>query len=389
VKGKFKSGLEGKGFRSGLVVVQFTVSIVLIIYTTFVFQQLNFFSEKNLGFNKENLLVIDHVERIENGSTLTDAISGIPGVLSTSLCTALPLHMNNDFFRPEHSDKDLKLNFASGDEQYLSTLDVPLIMGRNFSSNNPADVDRVILNETAMRTMGWPVDKSVIGRIIDYPNENTKFEVIGVVQDYNFNSLEKKIEPMAIFHIKSKVFSQRKFALIRIISQDSKAWASTFIALKKNWKQHAGDLPFKYEFVDQTFAAKLQTQQQFGRALQIMAGLAILLACLGLFGMVIYTLEQRTKEIGIRKISGASIWNILVLNSQDYTRLIIIAFAVGTPLSYWLIQQWLQDFGNRIKLSGWVFVLTGLGILLLSFLITGYHSVKAALTNPVEALKDE
>jgi putative ABC transport system permease protein len=194
---------------------------------------------------------------------------------------------------------------------------------------------------------------------------------------------------MAIFHIKSKVFNQRKFALIRIISQDSKAWASTFIALKKNWKQHAEDLPFKYEFVDQTFAAKLQTQQQFGRALQIMAGLAILIACLGLFGMVIYTLEQRTKEIGIRKISGASIWNILVLNSQDYTRLIIIAFAVGTPLSYWLIQQWLQDFGNRIKLSGWVFVLTGLGILLLSFLITGYHSVKAALTNPVEALKDE
>jgi putative ABC transport system permease protein len=390
IKGKLKTGREGKVFRNGLVVVQFTVSSVLIICSTIVFQQLNFFSEKNLGFNKENLLVIDHVERIENGTTLTNAISNIPGVLNTSFCASLPLHMGSDLFKPENTGgKDFKLYFASADEHYLSTLGVELIVGRNFSAHNPGDIDRVILNETAVKTLGWNIDESVIGKIIDYPNESTKFQVMGVVQDYHFSSLETRIEPMAIFHIKSKVWSQRKFALIRISSQNSEAWEFTFIALKKVWKQHAGDLPLQYEFIDQTFEAKLQTQQQFGDALQIMASLAILIACLGLLGMVIYTLEQRTKEIGIRKISGASIWNILVLISQGYTKLIIIAFAIGAPLSYWLIQQWLQDFGNRITPSIWVFVLTGLGTLLFSFIITSYHSMKAALTNPINALKDE
>ncbi len=390
MKGKLKTGQEGSGFRNGLVVLQFTVSIVLIICTTIVFQQLNFFSEKDLGFSKENLLVIDHVERIENGATLTNAIFDIPGVLNTSFCASLPLHMGNDSFKPENNgDKDFKLNFAAADEHYLSTLGVELIVGRNFSANNAADVDRVILNETAAKTLGWNIDESIIGKIIDYPNENTKFHVMGVVRDYHFSSLETRIEPMGIFHIKNKVFSQRRFALVRIAPQNSEGWKSTFIALKKVWKQHAGDLPFKYEFVDQSFEAKLQTQQQFGKALQIMAALTLLIACLGLLGMVIYTLEQRTKEIGIRKISGASIWNILVLISQGYTKLIIIAFAIGGPLSYWLIQQWLQDFGNRITPSVWVFVLTGLGTLLFSFLITSYHSVKAALTNPIDVLKDE
>jgi putative ABC transport system permease protein len=146
--------------------------------------------------------------------------------------------------------------------------------------------------------------------------------------------LETQIEPMAIFHIKSKVFSQRKYILVRMASQNSKAWESTFIAFRKVWKQHAEDLPFKYDFIDQNFAAHFKSQQQFGKALQIMASLALLIACLGLLGVVIFTVERRTKEIGIRKISGAGIWNILVLISQGYTKLIILAFAIAAPLSY-------------------------------------------------------
>ncbi len=390
MKGKVKTGREGTAFRNGLVVVQFTVSMVLIICTIIVFDQLDFFSRKNLGFNKENLLVIDHVERIKNGATFTNAISDIPGVLNTSLCAALPLYMGSDVFKPENTgDKEFKLNFASADEHYISTLGAELIVGRNFSANDSMDIHRVILNETAVRTLGWNIDESIIGKVIDYPNESTTFQVMGVVRDYHFNSLERRIEPMAIFHIKSKVYSQRKFALVRVPPLNSQALKSTLNTLQKTWKQHAGEQPFKYKFVDQAFAAKLQTQQQFGKALQIMASLALLIACLGLLGMVIYTLEQRTKEIGIRKISGASIWNILVLVSQGYTKLIIIAFVAGAPLSYWLIQLWLQDFENRITPSVWVYILTGLGTLLFSFLITSYHSVRAALTNPVDVLRDE
>jgi putative ABC transport system permease protein len=363
---------------------------VLIICTTVVFQQLGFLSEKDLGFEKENLLVMNHVERIENGETFSNAISDIPGILNTSFCASVPLRMENDIFKPRnYGDKDFKLNFAAADENYLSVLGAKLIIGRNFSTTSQADLDGVILNETAVKALGWNLNESVIGKIIDYPNASTKFQVIGVVHDYHFTSLETQIEPMALFHIKNKVFNRNRFVLVRVAPQNSEAWKSTIAAIKKLWKQQAGDMPFQYKLVDDAFASKLQTQQQFGNALQIMSGIALLIAGLGLLGMVIYSLEQRTKEIGVRKISGASVWNILVLISRGFTKLIVIAFAVAAPLSYWLIQQWLQDFGNRITPSVWIFVLTGLGTLLLSFLITSYHSVKAALTNPIEVLKDE
>lgn len=390
IKGKLKTGREGKRFRDGFVVIQFAVSIVLIICTSIVFQQLNFLSEKSLGFDKENLLVLDHVERVGNGKSFTNAISNIPGVVGSSYCGSLPLYMGSDVFRPEGTgDKDFKLHFAEADENYLSTLKIPLLIGRNFSLDNQGDESSVILNETAVNTLGWKMDESIIGKIIDYPNENTKFEVMGVIRDYHFNSLETRIEPMAIFHINSKVFSRMRFSLVRVNPQNSKAWESTFIALKRIWKQHAGDLPFKYEFLDQAFASRLQSQQQFASYLRIMASLALFIACLGLLGMVTYTLEQRTKEIGIRKISGATVWNILALISQGYSKLIVIAFVVGAPISYWLMQRWLEDFGNRITVSGLVFIITGVGTLLFSLLVTSYHALKAAHTNPIDVLKDE
>ncbi|HTE31736.1 MAG TPA: ABC transporter permease [Chryseolinea sp.] len=390
IKGKLKTGREGKGFRNALVIVQFSVSIVLIICTTIVFQQLNYFAEKNLGFDKENLVVLEHVERVDNAEALTLGVSRMPGVVSTSFCTALPMQMGNDVFRPEnHGDKDFKLHFASGDERYLSTLGAKLMIGRNFSADNPAEVDKVLLNETAVRTLGWKMDETVIGKIIDYPNESTKFEVAGVVQDFHFTSLETAIQPMAIFHIRSKVFNQRKFVLVRLAAGQVKLWQSTSLVLKNVWKEYAGDLPFQYKFIDQTFAAQLEGHQQFGRSLKIMAALAILIACLGLLGMVVYSLEQRTKEIGIRKISGASVINIVTLISKGYTRLIIISFVISAPVSYWLIGQWLQDFENRITPSMWVYAFTGVATLLFSFLITSYHSVSAAQANPVDVLKDE
>jgi putative ABC transport system permease protein len=176
---------------------------------------------------------------------------------------------------------------------------------------------------------------------------------------------------------------------MRIKSQNSEAWNTTLTELNKVWKQHAGDSPFQYSFVDQAFAETFKTQNQFGQVLTVMAALAILIASLGLLGMIIFALEQRTKEIGIRKVSGASVWNILILISKGYTKLILIAFVIGAPLSYWMMQRWLQDFAYRIKPSMWIFLVTGLCTLIIAVLITGYHSLKAALTNPVDVLKDE
>jgi putative ABC transport system permease protein len=232
----------------------------------------------------------------------------------------------------------------------------------------------------------------VLGKKILYPNsDEAQFEVIGVVGDFNYWSLEVAIQPMAIFHVNNKLVNggPRQYIVVRVKPQDSKAWEQTLGSLDGLWKKHAGDTPFDYEFVDELFADTFKTQQQFGSILTGMASLAILIASLGLLGMIVFSLEQRTKEIGIRKVSGARVWDILVMISKGYTRLIIVAFIIGAPLAYWMMTLWLGDFAYRVTPSPVIFIATGICILLVSISITGYHSLKAARMNPVDVLKDE
>ena len=391
IKGKVRIGNEGKAFRNGLVVFQFCVSIVLIICTAIVFQQLKFVSEKEIGFDRENLLVINHAGVLKTGESITNEVLAVPGVANSTLCASVPPRLwNGDSFGiKEKSDLRLNINFTNADEQYIPTLDIHLKLGRNFTKDNAGDASGVIVNEALVKRIGWPVDESVLGKIITY--ENAEYKIIGVVSDFNYWSLINPIEPMAIFHIKSLEFfySDEKQLVLRMESLSEESWEKTIASIHGIWKKHAGDTPFDYYFVDQAFAEAFKSQQQFGKVLTIMASLAIMIAALGLLGMIIYALEQRTKEIGIRKVSGASVWDILKLISQGYTKLIFVAFVLGAPFSYWLMQKWLSDFAYRITPSLWIFALTGLCTLLVAILITSYHSVKAALTNPVDVLKDE
>lgn len=394
IKGKLKAGREGKAFRNTLVIFQFAVSIILIICTATVFQQLTYMSDKDVGFNKENLLIIKNVEHLKNGEALTEATLNLPGITNSSRSSSLPprVYGGDKFSAEEMNNETFSLNYTSSDERFLSTLDIQLKFGRNFSKDMPGDHERVILNEAALKRIGWEANESVIGKKIFSPGGEFTFEVIGVVNDFNYWSLANPIEPMAIFHINSKnLFGEgdKEFITLRVAPQGTEAWENTITSINTMWKTYDGDSPFQYEFVDQAFAETFKTQTQFGQALSVMAGLAILIASLGLLGMIIYTLEQRTKEIGIRKVSGASVTDILLLISKGYTHLILIAFILGAPLSYWMMSQWLQDFSYRITPSAWIFVFTGLGTFVMAILITSYHSAKAALTNPVDVLKDE
>ncbi len=395
LKGKLKGSSEGKTFRNALVIFQFSASIVLIICTAVVFQQLNFVSEKDLGFNKENLLVLKHVESVKQDASLADATLNLPGVINTTLCTSLPPSVwgGDKFTADGLNNETFSLNYLTSDERFLPTLGIKMKYGRNFSVDNPGDSSRVILNEAAIRRIGWNLDESVIGKKIKSPGGGAvEFEVVGVVADFNYWSLQSNIEPMGIFHIKSSSVvgeGGKRYIALRIGGQSSESWKATFSELEKLWKAHAGDTPFEYSFVDQSFAETFRTEEQFGKALTVMASLAILIAGLGLLGMVVYTLEQRTKEIGIRKVSGASAWNILTLISQSYLKLILVAFFIGAPFSWWMMNQWLEGFAFRITPSPWVLAFAGLGTMLTAVLIASYHSVKAALTNPVDVLKDE
>jgi putative ABC transport system permease protein len=391
IKGKLKVGRNGSSFRNGLVVFQFSVSIMLIICTAVVFQQLNYVSDKDIGFNKENLMVINHVEAIKSGEVLAHEAMKVPGVAMATWCTSVPPRLfGGDTFSAEGtSDTRFPMNFTTADERYLPTLDVKLKVGRNFSDNNPGDFERVIVNEATIKKIGWTVDESVLGKKIQHDDDT--FEIVGVVSDFNYWSLANPIEPMGIFHVKNKgLYPERyHYLTLRMDAQSKQMWDMSIAQLKQLWKQHAGDIPFDYEFVDQAFAQTFKSQQQFGKVLTVMATLGILIAGLGLLGMIIYALEQRTKEIGIRKVSGASVWDILKLISQGYTKLIIVAFVLAAPCSYWLMQQWLKDFAYRITPSALIFIVTGSSVLVVAILITSYHSVKAAIMNPVEVLKDE
>jgi putative ABC transport system permease protein len=393
IKGKVKVGKDGKFFRNGLVVFQFCVSIVLIICTAVVFDQLNYVNQKDLGFDKENLVVLRHAEALKTPESLKQEAMNVPGAMNATLCSSTPPNVfGGDSFSAEGMrGQNFSLNFTSGDENYLPTLGTKLKLGRNFT-NDPSDVNKVIINESTARKLGWAVDESVLGKKILYPNsDEAQFEVIGVVGDFNYWSLEVAIQPMAIFHVNNKLVNggPRQYIVVRVKPQDSKAWEQTLGSLDGLWKKHAGDTPFDYEFVDELFADTFKTQQQFGSILTGMASLAILIASLGLLGMIVFSLEQRTKEIGIRKVSGARVWDILVMISKGYTRLIIVAFIIGAPLAYWMMTLWLGDFAYRVTPSPVIFIATGICILLVSISITGYHSLKAARMNPVDVLKDE
>ena len=392
LKGKMKVGRKGRSFRNGLVVFQFSISIILIICTAIVFQQLSFVSNKEIGFNKQNLLVLNHVEAITSGEALANAALKLPGVEDVSWCKSVPPRIwDGDSFTAEGLNGiTLSLNFTGADERYLDALGIKVVRGRNFMADNPGDIQRVIVNEAAVKKMGWSVDESVLGKKLIY-SADAQFEIVGIVADFNYWSLNTPIEPMAIFHVEnSKVYgSKRQFLVMRISPQDLRSWETTLASLQGLWDRHASGLPFDYSFVDQAFAEAFKTQKQFGQILTVMASLALMIAGMGLLGMIVYALEQRTKEIGIRKVTGASVTNIVILVTRSYTKLILIAFLIGAPLSYWLMDAWLQDFAYRITPSFWIFMGAGAGTLIIALLITGYHSLRAAFLNPVDVLKDE
>lgn len=390
IKSRTQTGPQKRTFQNGIVVFQFSVSIVLVICTAIVFQQLQFAATKDVGFDKENLALVEHVEMLKNGESLTDQIAALPGVVDASLCASAPPEVwDGDSFNAEGSEKALTLAFTRADERYVPTLGLKINIGRNFLKENSADVNGVLINEATVKRIGWTLDESVIGKEIYY--EDATFVVTGVLADFNFWTAFQDVEPFAIFHMNSTGIypGSNSFVLIRLAPGSAESVETALASIEGVWKKNATDAPFGYSFVEETFAQAFLTQQRFGNVLTVMAGLAIMIASLGLLGMIIYALERRTKEIGIRKVNGASLKDILMLISGSYVKLIAIAFVIGAPVAWFLMDRWLQDFAYRIIPSSWIFVATAAGVLVVAVLITGYHSVKASMMNPVNVLRDE
>ncbi|MFC1543104.1 ABC transporter permease [Candidatus Neomarinimicrobiota bacterium] len=393
LKGEIQSGRKGGRFRSGLVVFQFVISIGLIISTMLVYQQLQFVSNKDLGFDKEDVVIIPNMGRLgnqidafkqelRNQSQVINVsrTSGIPGKsYSGTLYKAAP---------PEETDQgisiteeDLAFENYHADYDYIETMRMGLISGRNFSPELASDSAAFIINEAVARRFGWedPIGNDIY--ITGWEGQ-PRYRVIGVVKDYHFKSLHSEISPVVM----SLSTTSGNFLIVRIQPADIR---NTLTMIEEIWAEFAPNIPFDYSFLDEDFDALFRAEQSFGKIVSYFTGLTIIIACLGLFGLAAFTAERRTKEIGIRKVVGATVAQIVGMLSKEYLVLVLIANIIAWPMAWYVMNRWLQNFAYRIDLSWWIFILAGLLALVIALLTVSWQAIRAATANPVEALRYE
>ena len=393
LKGFLSTGFKSGRFRSTLVVFQFSISIFLIISTIVIYNQLRFIRNKDIGFDREQVLVLQNTDVL--GSKVKAFRSGlmqIPGVQDVTMTGFLPTNTYRNeapmFLDPTLDQKKaISLQIWDIDEHYTSTLGIKFVKGRNFSEQFPTDSTGIIINETAARLLGYtdPLNKKLYipknFQAAKSDDNIVSFHILGVIKDFNFNSLRQPVTPLALMlgtNHNSTAIRIHSTNIPRLITQVNKVWNS--IAVSQ---------PFNNSFMDDDFNRIYNSEQQIGNMFINFAVLAIFIACLGLFGLVTYAAEQRSREIGIRKVLGASIRNIVALLSKDFLRLIVIASLITFPFAWWAMNHWLEDFAYRISIGWLVFAAAGVLAILIALGTVSFQAVKAALANPVKSLKTE
>ncbi|MEJ7683127.1 MAG: FtsX-like permease family protein [Segetibacter sp.] len=389
LKGKLGAGFKSSYFRSSLVVFQFFISIFLIIGTIVIYRQLSYIQNKKLGFNKEQVLTIKNTYVIDkNIEVFKDEVLKLPGVKSATISGYLPVpssRSDNPFFPEGQIDnkKAVAMQNWSIDYDYINTLGMEILKGRNFSKEFATDSNGVIINETAARLFGYqdPIGKR-ISRLIDVNSTATQnYTVIGVVKNFHFASLRENIGALCLVLDKSTDAVSFRLSTNNI--------AGTVKNAEAIWRKLAPGEAFTYSFLNEDFNAMYTSEQRTGKIFIVFAILAIFIACLGLLGLATYAAEQRTKEIGIRKVLGASVSNIAGMLSKDFLKLVIIAAIITFPVAWWAMNKWLQDFAYRINISWWIFAVAGLVAVLIALITVSFQAIKAAVSSPVKSLRTE
>lgn len=403
LKGKLSTGFKGSMLRNTLVIVQFTISVALIIATFFVQKQLNYVSNLNLGFNSENILQVHNMEMLshEQQQTLQSMIISNSAFEEAGVSDLTPPEVwNEDKYKAYGPDTEaVTLNRIRVNEEYVNLLNLHFIEGRNFDKSRGTDKYKVILNAEAVKTLGWefPInpENSPIGQHITFPNSTQAlFEVIGVVENFNFNSVRFEIGPLLIINEENDFMYDigKNYLSVRLNSQivnDIPALERSLKNIEASLKEIDASVPFEYSFMDQLFEANFRTEQQMGQILNIFTAMALTIACLGLFGLSAFASEQRKKELGIRKVLGATVKQLIVSFTKEFSLLIIISIVIASPLAYFFIKNWLANFAYKTPIEVWVFMLVGLVSVAIAWLTIGVHSLNAAKQNPSEILRDE
>jgi putative ABC transport system permease protein len=391
LKGKVAAGFKSSWLRSSLVVFQFFISIGLIVSTLVIYRQLHFIRNKEVGFNRDQVLVIHDTWPLgkEGTTNLRKDLLTLAGVTDVTVTGDLPT-VGGDQYRQPGWFRDASLDARKVffmttlmvDDHYVPTLGMQIVQGRNFDlAQFPTDSTGIVLNEAAVAMLGVKDPLNLIIWYKDHEFPARAFHVVGVVKDFNYNSMHDRIQPLAMEvspywpSMAVRFRTNDVFSLVRQVE-------SRFHAAKQG-------LPFSYSFMDNDFDKLYHAEQQTGRIFIAFAVFAILIACLGLFGLVTYAAEQRTKEIGIRKVLGARVTSIVGLLSKDFTILVGIAALIAFPIAWWAMYKWLRTFAYRTEISWWIFLVAGAVALAIALLTVSIQTIRAALANPIKSLRSE
>jgi len=367
----------------GLIVLQFALAIFLIIGTIVINSQLNFLLHSNLGYDSKNLVRMDIP--INNSSDrlpgiFKDELLNKPGILSVAARNG-----GRNISGAKVDGKQITIEYNKIDDRYLTTFKIPIIAGRNFSPDYPSDsMQSVIVNESFGKEAGWKLNNAV-GKTFGFGESHNKrtVTVVGIIKDYHFTSLKEKITP--------EVFSMEPaFNFGQIwVKISPKNIPQTLSLLQSTYKKILPWFPYSYQFMDDINAKNYEAEAKWKQIISIASGLFIFISCIGLLGLVMLAIDQRTKEIGIRKVLGAAASGIMMLVSKEFIVLILVAFVVSTPVGYYFIHKWLQDFAYRINVSWWMFPLAGVSVIIIALITLSYMAIKAAMANPVKSLRTE
>ncbi|MEQ8523789.1 ABC transporter permease [Gracilimonas sp.] len=369
-------GIRKSGFRNGLVITQFTIAISLIISTIVVFQQIQFLQEKDLGFETENVLVVNNISSLDNQQeSFRQDILNLSGVQTASFSRRIPIGEGvwvRNLKTPEMSESTSMQVFL-GDENYVGVMGFHLLEGRNFSRELASDSSAIILSTSAVKELGLT---DPLGARL-----NDDLTVIGVVDDFNFQSLQNDIEPTAIIYSPSG-----GDLAIKINKANPNDLLS---AIQSIWSAYDIAEPMSYFFLDEQFRQMFNNERALGKTITLFSIFALIISCLGLFGLASYICEQRAKEIGIRKVLGAAVSNLILLLNKDFTRLILISIALAVPLSYFIMNKWLANFAYKIEINPLIYLIAGLSTLLVAWVTVSGQSIKTAFLNPIKTLRSE
>jgi putative ABC transport system permease protein len=384
LKGRFSTGTRGIILRKGLVIAQFTISIALIIATIVVYNQMNFMQNQDLGFSKDQMMVID-----TNGdpakNTFEQSVKDLPNVKSVAMSGSVPGGGNPGAYSEienKHGDMQIaNLDLYFVGFNFINQFKIKMVAGRGFSKEFGTDTTQaMVLNEAAVKLFGYTSPEQAIGK--RFKQWGREGKIIGVMKDFHFRSLQEEIKPLSM-RIEP---GGCNLVSIKVATTNL---PKTIAAVEKKWKTLIPDRPFNYYFLDEFFNRQYRSEVRFGHLFLNFAILAIFISCLGLLGLASYSTIQRTKEIGIRKVMGASVSNIVNLLSIDFLKLVFISFVIAAPLAWYFMHQWLKDFAYRININWWIFLAAGVTAVLVALFTISFQAIKAAIANPVKSLRSE